>query len=46
MPTATSGDIASGIAWYYGDNDLTIQTIDFIACSDAVHTTSMIWILV
>ena len=39
-------DIASGVAWYYGDNDLTVQTFDFIACSDAVHMTSMIWILV
>ena len=42
-----ASDIASGIAWYYGDNDLiTIRTFNFIACSDAVHMTSMIWILV
>ena len=34
-------DIFSSIAWYYGDNDLIVQTFNFIARSD-VHT----WLVV
>ena len=29
----------SGTVWYYDDNDFTIQTFNFTACSDAVHVT-------
>ena len=36
-----TSDIFSSIAWYYGDNDLIVQTFDFIARSD-VHT----WLVV
>ena len=36
-------DIASGIACYYGDNDLTIWAFNFTACSDAVHMTCSTW---
>ena len=31
--------IFSSIAFYYGDNDLIIQTFDFIARSDAATVT-------
>ena len=31
--------IFSGIALYYGDNDVIIQTFSFFACSDAARVT-------
>ena len=36
-------DIASGVAWYYGVNDLTIRTFNFIPCSEVVHVTCTTW---
>ena len=34
MPTAMNEWCFFSIAWYYGDDDFIIRTIDFIACSD------------